>query len=84
MRITTIIVCLCCLVACSTPSRQNKYNNPKQAEFDSIVQVYYKKHLDTFNDIVEKDLASEYKTKVDSFLMKQRLKIGNLYFKVWR
>lgn len=73
MRITTIIVCLCCLVSCSAPSRQNKYNNPKQAEFDSIVQVYYKKHLDTFNDIVEKDLASEYKMKVDSFFNETRV-----------
>lgn len=67
MRTITFISCLCCLVACSAPSRQNKYNNPKQAEFDSIVQVYYKKQLDTFNDILEKDLASEYKMKVDSF-----------------
>lgn len=67
MRAITFFACLCCLVACSIPSRQNKYNNPKQAEFDSIVQVYYKKQLATFNDIVEKDLASEYKMKVDSF-----------------
>lgn len=67
MRAITFFVCLCCLVACSTSPNQSKFNNPKQAEFDSIVQTYHNKYGDTFNDIVIKELASEYKVKVDSF-----------------
>ena len=66
MRIIAIVACLCCLVACSVSPRQ-KYSNPKQAEFDSIMQTYHKKYGDTFNDIVIQELASEYKVKVDSF-----------------
>lgn len=68
MRTITFISCLCCLVACSTSPHQSTFNNPKQAEFDSIIQTYYhKEYSGTLNDIVIKDLANEYKTKVDSF-----------------
>lgn len=67
MRTITFIACLCCLVACSTTPSQSKFNNPKQAEFDAIMQTYHKKYRETFNNIVIQELASEYKMKVDSF-----------------
>lgn len=73
MRMIAFIACLCCLVACSTSPHQSKFNNPKQAEFDSIIQTYYKKYSGTFNDIVIKDLADDYKTKVDSFFKETKV-----------
>lgn len=67
MRTIAFFACLCCLVACTTNTRQDRFSNPKQAEFDSIVQSYYKRHYETHNGIVIKDLADEYKAKIDSF-----------------
>lgn len=66
MRKLILFCCLFFIVACA-PVQRNKYNNHKQAEFDSLVNTYYNKSHETFNDIIIKELADEYKAKVDSF-----------------
>lgn len=73
-----LLMCVCvCVCACVPKSPKQKYDNPVQSQFDSIITHYYNASVGEFNELALDELFTQYHGELKTLLASKPIQNWN-------